>query len=124
MKSFISKIRKAVVVLGVSSLATPFSAWAAGPAVHSSGSATAFHATLHPLQLSASHAYVHPSSSGTSAAKRVASSSSALRVVQNRTNVTGGSTAPSTSKVNSSSSSQTTIAGNLVVKRTEKNPTG
>jgi hypothetical protein len=137
MNRFISRIGKAVVVLGVSGFVMPLSAWAAGIGVHSSaGSSSSYHAPSHPAQPSSSHAYTHSSSSGSSAATGSISSSSTLRTVHNTTNVSGGSTTPKISKVNGTSSPQTTImsgsgtvgstnvGGNLVFKRNVKNPTG
>src|SRR5262249_23436708 len=109
MNAFLTRIGKAVVVLGVSGLATPLSAWAVGPAVHSSGASNFSHAASRPVQTSTTHPYVHTSSSGSSTAKSSISSSSALRTVHNTTNVTSGSTTPKNSKVSGTSSSQTTI---------------
>jgi hypothetical protein len=137
MNAFLTRIGKAVVVLGVSGLVIPRSAWAIGPAAHGSvGSSSYFHAPSQTVQPSSSHAYTHSTSSGNSTAKSAISSSSALRTIHNTTNVTGGSTTPKASKVSGTSSSQTTImssngtvgstnaGGNLVFKRNVKNPTG
>src|SRR5262245_4007539 len=136
MNAFSTRIGNAVVVLGVSGLVVPRSAWAIGPAVHGSvGSSSYLHAPSQTVQPSSSHAYTHPSSSGNSVAKSTMSASSALRTVHNTTNVTGSSTTPKNSKVNGTSS-QTTItsssgtvgstnaSGNLIFKRNVKNPTG
>src|SRR5262245_30399135 len=136
MNAFSTRIGKAVVALGVSGLASPLSAWAVGPAVHSSGGSNFSRAASHPVQTSTTHAYVHSSSSGNSVAKSTISSSSALRTIHNTTSASGGSVTPKTSKIKGGSSSQTTITsssgslgatnagGNLVFKRNVKNPTG